>query len=189
MTIASDGSILLAYEQAYAPSGSALPAIQQVGSSGANTPGFGDDGVAYLPLVPVFEDVDTFVCGGLFALASGEVQASFGGGGQLFRFTSTGAPNLAFGTAGHTSAGPRVLHLAVAGDGETFALDAAGTLTVGGTLAGGAPDPALGGRMGMRFPAKLPRVSPEDQGQVVEMLPANGGLYVLVAETLMRLEQ
>jgi hypothetical protein len=189
VTIASDGSILLAYEQAYASSGSALPAIQEVGPSGANTPGFGDDGVAYLPVVPMFEGVDTFVCGGLFALASGEVEASFGGGGQLFRFTSTGAPNLAFGTAGHTSAGPRTLHLAVAGDGETFALDSAGTLTVGGTLSSGAPDPALGGKMGMRFPAKLPRVSPENQGQLVEMLPANGGLYVMVGETLMRLEE
>jgi hypothetical protein len=189
VTIATDGSILLAYEQAYAPSGSALPAIQEIGPSGANVPGFGDDGVAYLPVVPVFEGVDTFVCGGLFALTSGEVQASFGGGGELFRFTSAGAPNPAFGTAGHTSAGPRALHLAVAGDGETFALDAAGTLTVGGTLPSGAPDPALGGKAGMRFPVKLPRVTPEDQGQLVEMLPANGALYVLVGETIMRLEE
>jgi hypothetical protein len=189
VTIASDGSVLLAYEQAYAPSGSALPAIQEVGLSGVTTPGFGDEGIAYLPVVPVFEGVDTFVCDGLFALANGEVEASFGGGGELFRFTSTGAPNLAFGTAGHTGAGPRALDLAVARDGETFALDSAGTLTVGGTLSSGAPDPALGGKMGMRFPAKLPRVRPEDQGQVVEMLPANGGLYVLVGETLMRLEE
>jgi hypothetical protein len=189
VTIAADGSALLAYEQAYAPSGSGLPAIQEVGPSGVTTSGFGDDGVAYLPFVPVFEGVDTLVCGGLFALASGEVEASFGGGGQLFRFTSAGAPNLAFGTAGHTSAGPRALDLAVAGDGETFALDSAGTLTVGGTLASGAPDPTLGGKTGTRFPAKLPRVRPEDQGQVVEMLPANGGLYVLVGETIMRLEE
>lgn len=189
VTIASDGSTLLAYEQAYAPSGSGLPAIQEVGPSGANIPSFGDGGAAYLPIVPVFEGVDTVVCGGLFALANGEVEASFGGGGQLFRFTSTGAPNLTFGTAGHTSAGPTEMGLAVAGDGETFALDSAGTLTVGGTLSNGAPDQALGGRMGMRFPIKLPRVGPDEQGQVVEMLPINGGLYVLVGETIMRLEE
>jgi hypothetical protein len=191
VTITADGSALLAYEQAYVPNGngSGFPAIQELGSAGTNTAGFGDDGVAYLSVVPVFEGVDTLLCGGLFALANGEVEASFGGGGELFRFTSTGAPTPTFGTAGHTSAGPRALDLTVASDGETFTLDSAGMLTVGGTLSTGAPDPALGGKMGMRFPAKLPRVRPDEQQQVVELLPTNGGLYILVGESIMRLEE
>jgi hypothetical protein len=192
VTIAPEGSVFLAYEQAYDPNGSAgsaFPAVQELGTTGSDTPGFGADGVAYLSFTPVFEGVDSVVCGGLFALANGEVEASFGGGGELFRFTSAGAPDPAFGTSGHTSAGPRVLDLAVGSDRETFALDAVGTLTVAGTLSSGAPDPGLSGTRGKRFAARLPRPRPGEEQQVVELLPANAGLDILVGENLVRLEE
>jgi hypothetical protein len=189
VTIAPQGSVFLAYEQAYDGNGSGSPAIQELGPTGADAPGFGDEGVAYLSSTPVFEGVDSVVCSGLFALANGEVQASFGGGGELFRFTSAGAPDTAFGSSGHTRAGPRVLDLAVGGEDETFALDSVGTLTLAGTLSSGAPDPGLGGTSGKRFAARLPRPKSGEEQQAVELLPANGGLDVLVGESLARLEE
>jgi hypothetical protein len=189
VTIASGGSVFLAYEQAYDGNGSGSPAIQELGVTGADAAGFGDEGVAYLASTPVFEGVDSVVCGGLFALANGEVEASFGGGGELFRFTSTGAPSPAFGSSGHTSAGPRLLDLAVGGGGETFALDAVGTLAVAGTLSSGAPDPGLSGARGKRFAVRLPRPKSGEEQQEVELLPANAGLYVLIGESLVRLQE
>ena len=124
VTIANSGSVLLAYEQAFLPSGkgSESPAVQELGPTGADAPGFGDAGIAYLSSTPVVEGVDSIVCGGLFALANGEVEASFGGGGELFRFTSAGLPNPAFGSSGHASSRRRVVDMALDANGETFAL-------------------------------------------------------------------
>jgi hypothetical protein len=189
--IAPSGSVLLAYEQAGVPNGNGaeLPAVQELDPTGADAAGFGDGGVAYLSFTPVLEGVDTVVFGGLFALPNGGVEVSFGGGGELVRFTASGTADSTFGASGHTSEGPHALDLALAPDGETFTLDSAGSLTVGGTLSNGAPDPGLGGRMGKRFPAKLPRPRSEEQQQVVELLPTDGGLDVLVGESIMRLEE
>jgi len=190
VTIANSGSVLLAYEQAFLPSGKGLesPAVQELGPTGADAPGFGDAGIAYLSSPPVVEGVDSIVCGGLFALANGEVEASFGGGGELFRFTSAGLPNPAFGSSGHTSSNRRVVDLALGANGETFALGSIDPLIVVGTLASGTPDPGLGGNAGMRFPVKLARSPRGEEHPVVELLPVDGGLDLLVGESLVRLK-
>jgi hypothetical protein len=190
VTIANSGSVLLAYEQAFLPDGegSESPAVQELAPTGADAPGFGGAGIAYLSSTPVVEGVDSIVCGGLFALANGEVEASFGGGGELFRFTSAGLPNPAFGSAGHTSSSRRVVDMALGANGETFALASIDPLVVLGTLASGTPDPRLGGKAGMRFPVKLARSPRGEEHPVVELLPVNGGLDLLVGESLVRVE-
>jgi hypothetical protein len=190
VTIANSGSVLLAYEQAFLPGGkgSESPAVQELGPTGADAPGFGDAGIAYLASTPVVEGVDSIVCGGLFALANGEVEASFGGGGELFRFTSAGLPNPAFGSSGHTSSSRRVVDMALGANGETFALVSIDPLVVIGTLASGTPDPRLGGKAGMHFPVKLARSPRGEEHPVVELLPVNGGLDLLVGESLVRVE-
>jgi len=191
LTIAPDGSILIAYEQAsIAPSDPAeAPAVQELSPAGVADAGFGAAGVALLPFTPKFEGEDSSLFSGLFALPGGAVEVSFGGGGELFRFSAAGTPDPAFGTAGHTTQGPAVLALAVAPDGETFSLDSAPKLTVGGTLAGGAPDPALGGRRGKRFGAGLPKQRPGEQQQTTDLLAGNDTLTILVGETVMRISR
>jgi hypothetical protein len=191
LTIAPDGSILVAYEQATIPNGppAEAPAIQELSPAGAADAGFGTAGVVQLPFEPRFQGVDSSLFSGLFALPGGAVEASFGGGGQLFRFSSAGTPDAAFGTAGHTAEGPAALALAVAPNGETFVLDSASKLTMGGTLADGAPDPALGGRRGERFSASLPKPKPEEQQQTTELLAGNDTVTILVGETVMRISR
>jgi hypothetical protein len=191
LTIAPDGSILIAYEQATLP-GTDLkeaPAVQELSPASVADTGFGNAGVALLPYTPKFQGVDTSLFTGMFALPGGAVEVSFGGGGELFRFSSAGAPVTAFGTAGHTASGPAVLALAVAPDGETFALDSAPKLTVSGTLNGGAPDPALGGRKGKRFGAGLPKPRPDEQQQTTEVLAGNDTVTVLVGESVARISR
>jgi hypothetical protein len=190
VTIATNGSVLLAYEQAFLPSGkgSESPAVQELGPTGADAPGFGDAGIAYLSSTPVVEGVDSIVCGGLFALANGEVEASFGGGGELFRFTAAGLPNPTFGNSGHTSSSRRVVDIALGANGETLALGSIDPFVVVGTLASGTPDPGLGGEAGMHFPVKLSRSPRGEEHPVVELLPVNGGLDLLIGESLVRLE-
>jgi hypothetical protein len=189
LTIAPDGSILIAYEQAsIAGAGAAeAPAVQELTPAGVAAAGFGRAGVALLPFTPEFEGVSSSLFSGLFALPGGAVEVSFGGGGELFRFSAAGTPDPAFGTAGHTTQGPAALALAVAPDGETFALDSAPKLTVGGTLAGGAPDPALGGRRGERFGAGLPQQRPGEQQLRTELLAGDDTLSILIGETVMRI--
>jgi hypothetical protein len=191
LTIATDGSILIAYEQATLPGTSLTeaPAVQELSPAGIADPGFAKAGVALLPYTPRFQGVDTSLFTGMFALPGGAVEVSFGGGGELFRFSSAGAPVTAFGTAGHTASGPAVLALGLAPDGETFALDSAPKLTVGGTLDGGAPDPALGGREGKRFGAGLPKARPEEQQQTTEVLADNDTVTVLVGEEVARISR
>jgi hypothetical protein len=191
LTIAPDGSILLAYEQAMIPNGNLTdtPGVQELSPVGAAAAGFGRAGVALLPYTPKFGGEESSFFSGLFALPGGAVEVSFGGGGELFRFSAAGSPDPAFGTAGHTTEGPAALALAVAPDGETFALDSASKLTVGGTLNDGAPDPALGGRRGKLFGAPLPKPRPDEQQQTTELLAGNETLTILVGETVMRISR
>ena len=191
LTIAPDGSILIAYEQATIPNGIPVeaPAVQELSPAGVADRSFGEESVAQLPFLPRFENVDSSLFSGLFVLPEGAVEASFGGGGQLFRFSSAGTPDAAFGTAGHTSEGPAVLALAVAPAGETFALDSASKLTVGGTLNGGTPDPALGGSRGKRFSAGLPKARPEEQQLSTELLAGNDTVTILVGEEVARISR
>lgn len=81
VTVTPDGAILLAYEQASLPNGSlaGVPAVQQLGPTGADAPGFGRDGDAFLPFTPQFEGETSVLFEGLFALAGGEVEVAFGG--------------------------------------------------------------------------------------------------------------
>lgn len=191
VTIAPAGSILIAYEQAIIPNSNLteVPAVQEFSPAGADTSGFGDKGVAFLPFVPTFEGGSSVIFSGLFALPGGSVEVSFGGGGQLFRFTPTGALDPAFGMSGHTRGGPAASVLAVAPDGETFSIDNRGKLTVAGTLANGAPDPALGGNKGERFATHLPGRRPNEEQQVLELLPGNNCLNILVGEDIVRISE
>lgn len=191
VTIAPDGSILIAYEEAIIPHSNLteVPAVQELSPVGADVSGFGDEGFAFLPFVPTFEGESSVIFGGLFALPGGAVEVSFGGGGQLFRFTPTGTPDPAFGTSGRTTVGPAVSALAVAPDGETFSVDNASRLTVVGMLASGAPDPALGGRRGTRFAANLPGRRPNEEQQALELLPDNDSLSILVGEDIVRISE
>jgi len=145
--------------------------------------------VAFLPFVPTFEGGSSVIFSGLFALPGGSVEVSFGGGGQLFRFTPTGALDPAFGMSGHTRVGPAASVLAVAPDGETFSIDNRGKLTVAGTLANGTPDPALGGNKGERFATHLPGRRPNEEQQVLELLPGNNCLNILVGEDIVRISE
>jgi len=189
VTIASDGAILLAYEQAIAPKGNLaeVPAVQQLNPAGVDASAFGDEGVAFLPFDPKFNGESSVIFEGLFALGGGTVEASFGGSGELFRFTALGTADPTFGTSGHSALGPGVLALAVAPDGETFALESTASLTVGATLTSGAPDPALGGLRGERLPASLPRRRPGEEQQALELLAGDASLSILVGERIVRI--
>lgn len=189
VTVAPDDSVLLAYEQAAVPSSNLAqaPAVQELSPTGADAPDFASAGVAYLPNPASRGGVSSILLGGLFALPDGGVEVSFGGAGQLFRLSALGTPETAFGASGHTGAGPAEDALALAPDGETFALDNPNQLTVSGTLASGAPDPALGGRKGMRFAANLPGRRAGEEQQAVAVLATNSTLNILVGEQLVRL--
>ncbi len=189
VTIAPDGSVLIAYEQAAVAgsSGADVPAVQELGPAGTNASGFGNDGVALLPFTPMLSGESSVLFGGLFALPGGSVEVSFGGAGQLFRYTPTGALDNAFGASGHTSAGLASAALALAPDGEIFSVASAGKLTVAGTLASGAPDPALGGSRGKRFYADLAGRRPGEEQQELELLAADDTLEIIVGEELVRM--
>ena len=190
-TLAADGSLLLAYEQASAPGGqAALPAVQKLEASGGAAVGFGSGGVALLPFVPALHGESSSLFGGLFALPGGGVEASFGGAGELFRFTPAGALDPAFGARGLAVARTAsAAALALASDGETFALSSAPALTLSATLADGAPDPALGAGKGMRFAVTLPRRRAGEEQQATELLASGGTLDVLVGEEVVRLRR
>jgi hypothetical protein len=192
VTITPEGSVLFAYEQAAIPNTNLQqepPAVQELSPTGADASGFGDGGVAFLPFVPSFEGESNVIFDGLFALAHGEVEVSFGEGGQLFRFTSAGVPDPTFGTSGHGGVDSAVVGLAVAPDGETFAVDSIIDLTVSGTLANGAPDQALGGRKGMRFAANLPGPRPNEEERVLELLAGNDSVSILAGEDIVRISR
>jgi uncharacterized delta-60 repeat protein len=196
-TIAPDGSLLLAYEQAFVPNddGAENPAVQELGPTGADASGYGEHGASYLPFVPKTKEASSSLCDGLFARPGGAVEAAFGGEGQdstmidLFRFTPTGAPDPTFGTSGHTTLDTPVAALALAPAGETFSAGTSGSaLVVGGTLASGAPDPALGGGRGERFAVNLPGGGANGQPSL-ELLPGNDSLSVRVGEDIVRVSR
>lgn len=189
-TIVPDGSLLLAYEQAAVPNGDGkeFPAVQQLGPTGADAPSFGDQGAVYLRFTP---DGSSELCDALFGLPGGGVEAGFGGGGpnttgvDLFRFGPSGALEPAFGGSGHVTLATHVAALALGGEGETFAVGTSGSeLVVGGVLANGAFDPALGGGKGERFAANL-----SEPGDTVEALPGSEGVSVRVGEELVRISR
>jgi hypothetical protein len=195
VSIAPDGSVVLAYEQTATPGGDGneLPAVQELDPSGADAPGFASGasgaGVAFLPFTPHFQGVDSIVFDGLFALPSGAVEVSFGGGGELFRFTAAGALDPAFGGSGHASMDFQTSLLALAPDGETFAVQAGGSLKVAGVLASGAGDPGLGGNRGRRFGSHLPALSEGEEPPALELLAANDSVSILDGEDILRLTQ
>ena len=188
-TIASDGVLLLAYEQAAVPNGAGgeFPAVQALGPTGGDAPSFGDHGAVYLPFTP---DANSELCDGLFALPGGRVEAGFGGHGpntpgvELFRFSPSGPLESAFGGSGHVTLSVPVAALALGGEGETFSVGTSGSeLVVDGVLSSGTFDPALGGEKGERFAANLHRLN----GDTVEALPDSESVNVRVGEELVRL--
>jgi uncharacterized delta-60 repeat protein len=189
VAIAAEGSILLAFEEAALSSANfaEVPAVQKLSPTGAEVPGFGNKGVAFLPFTPTHEGESSVLFGDLFALAGGGVETSFGGAGQLFRFTSTGTLDPTFGTSGHSAAGADAQALGIAPNGETFAAAAgSGRLTIAGTLASGAPDLALGAAKGERLATRVGRPRPDEEQQVVELLASNDSLTILLGEELLR---
>jgi hypothetical protein len=192
VSIAPDGSVLLAYEQAAVPSGgNELPAVQELDPTGADAPGFANGasgaGVAFLPFTPHFQGVDSVIFDGLFALPGGPVEVSFGGGGELFRFTAAGTPDPTFGGSGHASMGFQTSLLALAPDGETFAVQAGSSLKVAGTLASGASDPGLGSGRGRRFGSHLPALREGEERPALALLATDNSLSVLDGENVVRL--
>jgi hypothetical protein len=188
VAIAPDGSVLLAYGNAITP-GTGLrevPAVQELDPSGADALSFGVGGSAYLPFVPTLQGESSSLFGALFGLAGGGVEASFGAAGELFRFTAAGALDPSFPTSGHPGAGHRTLALALAPGGETFALREAAKLTLSGTLASGAGDPALGGHGSLTLPARLPSRRGGEEQLAVELLAGNSTLTALAGEELFR---
>lgn len=189
VTIPAQGSILVAYESVII-SGSnftEVPAVQELTPTGLNDSSFGDGGVALLPFVPTFEGASSSIFGALFALPDGSLEVSFGGGGQLFRFTEAGALDPTFATSGHTGAGSGASAFALAPDGETFSVDDRAKLTVTGTLPSGAADPALRGSQGERLAANLPRLRPSEEQQALALLAADHGVSILVGEEIVHL--
>jgi hypothetical protein len=191
VTLTPTGSILLAYEEATL-SGAGFteaPAVEELAPTGSAQAGFGNGGLALLPFIPSFRGTSSVLFGGLFALPGGGIEASFGGGGQLFRFTSAGTPDTSFGSGGHSNAGPASAVMTLAPDGETFSANHRGALTVTGTLGNGQPDPALGSKGGERFTAHLPGPRPGEEQQPLELLAGAGDLTVLLSEDLVRISR
>lgn len=196
-TIAADGSILFAYEQAVSPTGehAEAPAVQELSPAGADAAGFGSEGAVYLPFVPAIPEANSEVCDGLFALGGGGVEAIFGGEGRdsklddVFRFAPTGAPEAGFGTSGYVTLHAPVDALAVGAGGETLSAGTAGrALVLGGTPANGTPDAALGGPSGKRFAANLPTPRGSEEAPTVELLPDGAGVFVRVGEEIVRVD-
>ncbi len=193
-TLAADGSILLAYEQAVLASGAGeAPAVQMLDPAGADAVGFGSAGAVFLPVAPKVGATTSSLCDGLFALPGGAVEASFGGEGpnsrqvDLFRFTAAGAADGTFDGSGHATLRAPVAALAVGAGGETFSAGTAGrALVVGGTLANGRPDPALGSS-GKRFAVSPSPGSGAGEPPTLELLAGASTLVVRVGEELVRL--
>jgi hypothetical protein len=196
-TIAGDGSLLLAYEQAVVPGDAAeVPAVEKLSPTGADFPGFGPRGAVFLPFVPTAGGASSELCDGLFSLPGGRVEAGFGGEDrgvsshtvELFRFTSSGALDPSFRGSGYARVGSPVSSLAIAPDGETFTAGISGdALVVGGVLAGGTADPALGGSRGRRFATDLSRPGSNGRPQTVELLPGTRTMDIRVGEEVVRI--
>jgi hypothetical protein len=196
--IGADGSVLLAYEQAVGGTNAEVPAVQELSPTGADAPGFGNHGAAYLPFVPKAGGSSSSLCDGLFALGHGALEAGFGGEGlsadgahvELFRFTPAGALDPSFGGSGYTIVNRPVAALALAPLGETLSAGLSGrALVVGGTLANGAPDPALGGAGGKRFATNLSAPRSGDASQTLELLPGATSMSIRVGEEIVRISR
>ncbi len=189
VTIAAQGSVLVAYESVVIPSSNftEVPAVQELAPTGLDDFSFGDGGTAFLPFVPTLEGESSSIFGALFALPDGSVEVSFGGGGQLFRFTPAGSPDPTFATSGHTRPGSGAGAFALAPDSEIFSVDDRAKLTVTGTLPSGAADPGLGASKGERLAVNVPRLRPSEEQQALELLAADHTLSILVGEEIVRL--
>jgi uncharacterized delta-60 repeat protein len=189
MTVAPDGSILLAYDEALTHPATGDAGIVELSSQGVPISAFGDGGFAP---IPASSDIETPDLAGLFALPGGVVEADFlstvsAKRSGLFRFAGpAGAPDPAFGVAGAVVVASGGSGVAVSSSGETFIVGSFDhAMLVDGVLSSGAPDPALGGSTGARFTAPLPPGANEKEIEAV--LPAEDGLWVLVAGCLVRI--
>ena len=193
VALASDGSILLAEESLGLSNGRLEWGVEQLSAAGAAISGFGAGGLAVAQpgSVELFPEA---AFQGLYALPDGGVEVAFAGTAlvdnphaflgqefrnevELFRFTSSGAPDPTFGRAGKLTIGPQYQTVVLAPDGETLtAGDAGGELALGGVLASGAPDPAMGGARGVSVALHLGGVSVD----APVVLQGAGGISVLV---------
>jgi uncharacterized delta-60 repeat protein len=166
VALASDGSVLLAEESLGLSSGRIEWGVEQLSAAGAAIPGFGSGGLAVAQpgSVELFPEA---AFQGLYALPDGVSEVAFAGTAlvdnphaflgqefaneiELFRFTASGAPDPTFGRAGKVTIGPQYQTVALAPNGETLTVGGShGELTLGGVLASGATDPAIGGARGV----------------------------------------
>ena len=163
--------------------------MQELAPTGADASGFGAGGIAYLPYVPTLEGESSTLFGALFPLRGGGVQASFGGAGELFRFTSAGAPDPSFTASAHPGAGHRALALAMAPGGETFALREASRADGGRDPRRRRRRPGARSGTGSPSPARLPGRRGGEEQLAVALLAGNGTLTVLAGEELLRIAQ
>jgi hypothetical protein len=194
-SVAPDGTIVLAYEQAVSTRGSFAegPAVLELTATGEDAP-FSTQGTAFLPVQPATKASTSSLCEALFALGGGAVEAAFGGEGAdsrhdyLFRFTPLGVSDTSFAARGYTVLSVPVAAMALGPQNEIFSAGtASNALMLGGTLASGEADPALGGSSGKGLAAKLPHASATDAGPTVELLAGAGTLTVRVGEEILRL--
>jgi uncharacterized delta-60 repeat protein len=193
MALAPDGSVLLAEESLEFPSGRLEWGVEQLSPAGATIPGFGTGGLAVAQPGSV-ELSPEAACQGLYALPDGGVEVAFAGTAlvnnphaflgqefrnemELFRFTSSGAPDPTFGRAGKVTIGAQYETVVLAPGGETLTVGGAGgELALGGVLASGATDPAMGGARGVSVALHLGGVSVD----APLVLQSAGGMSVLV---------
>jgi uncharacterized delta-60 repeat protein len=176
------GSLLIAYEWS---------GIEELGPNGALQGSFAVDPIPSPKgyELPAFETKNGFhLCQGLAVLPDGSIEGAEGR--RVARLTVQGTPDTSFGTSGVATVGSPPEALAVAPDGETFAVwERSRKLVVAGILANGQPDPALGGVAGESFPVELPlRRGPNgDEPPSWELLAKDDALTVRMGEQLIRL--
>jgi uncharacterized delta-60 repeat protein len=188
VAIASDGSILLAFQETNVKS-LFQPAVGEISPEGVPLDTFGNDGLA---LIPSALDPGAYTFNALFGLPDGVVEASLGyeaAHSELVRLAPAGILEPSFGTSGAAKIDQRASVISLGPGNETFyAGSAAGAgassqaLVVGGTLNSGQPDPALGGAAGERFALGLP-------AEAVALLPGPGVLSILDDGHVVRLSK
>jgi uncharacterized delta-60 repeat protein len=180
--LAPDGSLLISYEWS---------GIEELGPDGRLQSSFAVDPVPS-PAgyeLPASETKNGFhLCQGLVVLPDGSIEGAEGR--RVVRLTAQGTPDASFGTSGASMIGASAEALAVAPDGETFAVwEHSRKLFVAGILANGQSDPALGGAAGESFPVELPlRRGPSgDEPPSWELLAEDDAVTVRMGEQLIRL--
>jgi uncharacterized delta-60 repeat protein len=181
-SLSPNGSLLIAYEWS---------GIEELGPDGMLEGSFGVDPIPS-PAgyeLPAFETKNGFhLCEGLVVLPDGSIEGSEGR--RVVRLTAQGTPDATFGTSGASTFGAPTEALAVAPDGETFAVsERSRKLVVTGIMGNGEPDPALGGVNGESFPVELPlrRGPTGDEPPSWELLAKDGTVTVRMGEQLIRL--